>query len=231
MTDIVLNGFLRVWTLENGAAPATVPEYQGCFKPGDVTAPFGDVTRIECPDPNNYNQFVEVASVQGAQERVTTSLMGRYPKDLSDLLRLGRRRCRVDVHVHIGECRDPRDFNGGWEKKVVFPDGRITQYTTENFGALGSDESAQVNESADLSARELYEIVRTSFTELAGATVVREIPTIDVCDTANCGGDCGDESDGCQVVLATQIGTSTTPGTLPAVLFTQDGGLTWSSTS
>ena len=228
MTDIVRSDFLRVWTIEGGAAPGNSPVYQGCFKPGDFTQSFGDVTRIECPDPDQYGAFVEVGEVPGQVERPTMTLMGRYPMDVSDLLRLARKGCRIDVHVHVGKCRDPRDFNGGWEKKVIFPASRITNYGTENFGALASDERNPVNESADISAREVYELARVSFAEKAGSTVAREIIAIRVCDTPNCGEDCGDESNGCQKIFAVQIGSgATTPGTVPSVVWSDDGGATW----
>src|SRR3990167_46273 len=231
MSDITRNDFVRIWTIENGAGPSNAPEYQGCFKLGDPAWGFGDVTKIECPDPNQYGKFVEVGEIPGEMERPTFSLMGRYPMSVSDLLRLARKGCGLDVHAHVGQCRDQRDFNAGWEKKLVFPAARITSFGLENFSALASDERAAVNETADLSAREFYELARLSFAEKAGGTVARQIISIDVCDTPNCGGDCGAASDGCQRVFATQIGASATPGTLPSVVYSDDGGDTWASTS
>src|SRR3989304_6264855 len=100
--EITVAGESRVWVAEEGAGPGNVFTYQGCMKIGDTSWPQGDLTRIECPSPDRYNEFVEVAAVQGAQERVSTQLMGRYPRDLSTLLELTRRRCRFDAHVPVG---------------------------------------------------------------------------------------------------------------------------------
>lgn len=226
MPEIDLSGFSRVWSIENLAGPGHTPMYQGLMKIGDPSWGRGDVTRVEIPSDNAYDEFEQVAEVKGETDNPAFTLMGRYPMDLSTLLSLTRRGCPVDVQAHLGKCRDPRSFNGGWEKVVVFERARITNYGIENFGALGSDERAPTNETADLSARDWYEVVRLTFEELGAATVTREIISIDVCDRVQCG-DCGVTSDGCQNVLATQIGAGATPGVPPAVLYSNDGGATW----
>lgn len=227
MPEVNLSGYSRVWIIENGASPANIPAYQGLMKLGDPTMPRGDVTRVEIPDPNRYDEFIEVAEVKGQTERTTTSLVGRYPVDVSTLLRLTRRGCAFDLQGHLGKCRNPSDFNGGWEKVLMFERARITQWAAENIGALGSDERNPTNETSELSAKDLYEVVRLTFEEQAAATVTREIISIDVCDRASCG-DCGVGSDGCQIVLATQIGSGASPGTPPAVIYTSTGGTVWS---
>jgi len=224
--EITVAGESRVWVAEEGAGPGNVFTYQGCMKIGDTSWPQGDLTRIECPSPDRYNEFVEVAAVQGAQERVSTQLMGRYPRDLSTLLELTRRRCRFDVHVHVGRCKDPQDFVTGWDKIKVYRDARVTEWSDENAGAIESGEQNPVNETAEVSAKDLYEIVTLGFSEQAAATVVREVTNIVVCDSVSCGG-CEDPSIGCQKVFAIELGFGATPGTTPAVIYTKDGGLNW----
>lgn len=216
----------RVWVIEGDAGPLNSPQYMACLKMGDPSWGLGDVEKIECPDPSTPGKFIEVDQIQGAVERVTASLMGRYPLDTSDLLRLARKACTLQVLAHVGACRDMRDFNTGWEKILAFPKARLTSYGIENLGALSSDENAATNETVDVSASEMYEINQINFEELAAATVVREIVSIDVCDNAACGGDCGPDSDGCQKVLAVMLGTGATPGTLPSVIYSSDGGST-----
>lgn len=222
MPEIDLSGYSRVWLIENMAAPGHTPQYQGLMKIGDPSWGRGDVTRVEIPSDENYDEFEEAAEVKGETERPTFSLMGRYPMQLSTLLRLTRQGCPMDVQAHLGKCTNPKDFNGGWEKVAVYERSRITNYAIENFGALGSDERSATNETGDLSARDWYELVRLTFAERAGATVTREIISIDVCDRVQCG-DCGDTSDGCQKVLATQVASGSTPGTAPAVIYSSDG--------
>lgn len=228
MAELQLSGFSRVWIIESGAQPGNNPLYQGLMKIGDPSWAQGDVERVEIPDPARYDEFLEAAEIKGQVERPTVSIMGRMPMALSEMLKLTRRSCPFDIQAHVGKCRIPTDFNGGWEKVVIFPRSRITNYAVENFGALGSDEKTATNETADVSSQDIYEVVRLTFSEQAGATVTREIISIDVCDSVQCG-DCGLPSDGCQKILATMIGAGATPGAAPAVVYSGNNGTTWAS--
>ena len=227
-SEVTLAGDSRVWLFEDGFGPGKSEEYQGLMKLGDPTFNFGDITRVEAPDPNRYNAFRQVAAVQGGRENPTLSLMGRYPADVSKLLQLGRRGCQFGVHAHLGKCKDPQNFEEGWEKILVFPGSRETSYSGENFGALGSDEQNPANETAEITAEDMYEVLRLGFSELAETEVAREIAAITVCDAVECG-DCDSPSDGCQKVFAVMYGTGATPGTLPSLVYSEDGGLTWAS--
>lgn len=227
---ILKSGESRVWIIENGASPGNAPEYMGIMKTGDPSWSFGDVTPIKVPDPNRYNGFIEAASIRGAQERVTSSLNGRYPLTISTLLRLARKQCRIDVQIAWGQCRNPQDYVNGWEKLVVLKDVLIPTYNGENWGALGDDEQNPANENVDISAADMFEIVKLTFKEHASTLTTREVTAIITCDSVNCG-DCGDASDGCDRVFATMIGTGATPGTKPLLLYTKDGGSNWGSTT
>lgn len=229
--DIVQSGYSRPWLIKGGAGPAGELVYLACAKAGDPSWGQGDVTKIECPDPDQRDAFIEVAEIQGAQERVTTSLMMRYGFDASLLLDMIRSRCGFDFQVHIGKCTNPREYGPtGWQKIQVYPLSRFTSYSLENLGAIESGERNPTNEMVDISAKLMYEILRISFAEQAASTVVREIVSIDVCDSIACAdGECGPASNGCQKVFAVMLGTGATPGTLPAVLYSKDGGATWAS--
>lgn len=224
--EVTVAGESRVWLAEFGAGPGHSYVYQGCMKIGDTSWPQGDITRIECPSPDRFNEFVEVAAVQGAQERVSTELMGRYPRDLSNLLELTRRRCRFDIQVHVGKCHNPQDFVGGWDKIKVYRDARVTEYSDENAGALESGDQNPTNETGAISAKDLYEIVPIAFAEKAKTEVVREVVAAVICDSVSCG-DCENPSKGCEKAFFLMGGTGATPGTRPAVVFTGDGGITW----
>jgi photosystem II stability/assembly factor-like uncharacterized protein len=230
MPEITQSGFSRVWLILNGANPANVPSYQGLMKIGDPTAAKGSITRVEIPDPGRYDNFLEVAGIKGKVERPKFPLTGRYPMDVSTLLKLANQGCPLDVQVHLGKCNDPRDFNKGWQKIMIFENARITDYKLSNFGALGSDDRKLTDEEASLESKNQYEVAPLSFEEEATVAVTREIISIDVCDQVGCG-DCGIQSDGCQKVLATQLGVGSTPGAPAGVIYSTDGGATWGSTN
>lgn len=230
MADKVRSDYSRVWMIEGRAAPHHVPEYVGRAKFGDSSYPFGDVESGEMPSETAYGGFDEVIDIPGAEERPTGSIQARYEMTASALLRVAKRRCALDLQGHIGKCSNPRDFNKGWEKVRFYENLRFTSWGDENFGALQSDERAIVNENLEFSAQEITEMGRKTFSERAGATVTREIISIDVCDSAQCG-DCGDESDGCQKIIAVQTGSGASPGTSPMAIFSGDGGGVWAARS
>lgn len=225
-TDIVRSAYSRVFLIEGRARVDHAPSYESCLRMTGVTRNFGDITRIECPDPANYGKFIEVASIRGASERATTSLEGRLASALkSALLRLANKGCAVDVQLHIGECTDPSDFDT-YTKAFVLENVSITSYSTEDLGALQSDDNAAVNETVEISAESFYEVLPLSFSSQAAALVAAEIVDVTFCDNASCG-ECETESDGCQKVFAietTEVGSPTSP---PNVIFTIDGGSTW----
>ena len=228
--DTMKAGESRVWHFPDGPGPGKTKEFLGRAKIGDPTYNFGDVEPIQAPDPLRYNEFENIDEIQGARENPTASIMARYPRaDLSTLLAAGRKRCKVGVQAHMGKCQNPQDFNHGWDKIVFFPDAKYTSWSAENFGALASDEQAASNETGELSASDLYEGKRLTFGEQCESEISREIIAVRVCDQAECG-DCDEPSDGCSKVFAVQLGAGATPGNLPSVVYSSDGGVTCAST-
>lgn len=227
--SITIAGNIRLWTVENGVHPMRAPRYEAIARLDSPNWNFGEKTRVEVPDPSNYNRFVEAGTVPGGVTRPTFNIIGRYPKALSEALRLGRKQCRIDTYALVGECRNPQDFSEGWEKVLFFPSGQISSWAGDGFGATQSDENAPANETLALTAREIYEFGQMAFSHLAADLTVREALTIDVCDKESCGDCDGDASDGCQKVLVTMAGVGATPGTKPKLLYSQDGGSTFGS--
>jgi hypothetical protein len=223
------SGESRVWLFADGYGPGKSKLYLGWARIGDPTYGFGDVDSVEVPDADSYNKFDKVSEIQGAEENPTASIISRYARlDVSELLKAGKKRCPVGVQAHIGLCSNPQDFNRGWDKIVNFVQARFTSWSAENFGALDSDEMNPTNETGELSARDMYEIKKIKFTEICAARGNREFISVDVCDDLTCG-ECGVPSDGCQKVLAVMLGTGATPGTLPSVVYSDDGGTTCDS--
>jgi hypothetical protein len=219
-------GFSRVFLIEGRARADHEPSYESCLMAGGVSQGFGDVEKIECPDPNRYGEFIEVGQIQGTIERATMTLSGRFAADLeSTLLKLAKRRCSVDVQVHFGQCTDPSDFNE-FTKALIIEDARLTNYDTEDLGTLSSDGSAVVGESTDISAKEIYEALQLSFAERAGDVVTNEVIDGVGCDRISCG-DCDDESVGCQKWYFLTLSAGGSPGTPADVVFSIDGGANW----
>jgi len=221
-------GFSRVFLIEGRARPDHEPGYKSCLMAGSPSQSFGEPERIECPDPDRYGNFIEVGSVEGAIERGALPLSGRYASDLaSDLLRIAKKRCDVDVQVHFGACSDPRAFNI-FTKAVIVEKARLTNWGADDLGALGSDANAAINENADVSFDELYEVLPMTFTEKAKSVVTNPLIDVVICDAASCG-ECDDESDGCQKIYAISLSSAGSPGTPPDVIFSLDKGQNWAA--
>jgi len=216
----------RVFLIEGGARPDHTPSYKSCLRMMAVSRGYGDIERIECPDPYKYGGFVEKAQIKGASERPTTSLEGRYPQDmLSDLMKLARQGCAFDVQLHTGSCTDPSAFNE-YDKALILESAFLTNYSTEDLGALASGDNAVINETSDLSATDAYEVVPLSVANRTPVLVVDEVLDVIVCDNVSCG-ECETESNGCDKIYAITAYSSGSPNTLGDFVNSVDGGATW----
>ena len=216
----------RVWLIDGGARADHTPAFQSCLKAMAASQSFGDIEKIECPDPDEFGEFNEIGVIQGAEDRETSSLVGRYPiNSISDLLRIAKKRCSFDFHVNFGECENPKNFND-FQKKLIREDTYATNYSTDDMGALSSDENAVVNETADTSSKTIYEVLPLALTKRADDVI--DNPAIDVviCDRPSCAG-CSDESNGCEIIFVLADSTAGSPGTAPDIIWSIDGGRTW----
>jgi photosystem II stability/assembly factor-like uncharacterized protein len=221
-------GLSRVFLIENGVRADREADYHSCMRADAIEQAYGDVEKIECPDPNRANEFIEVGEVQSAEERPTTQLVGRYPaKEASTLKRLADLKCDNDVHLNIDICNDVSVFNQ-FDKKLIFENSRITNYATDPLGALSSDERAVVNETADISMKEWYEVLGLEFARRADTIITNEVLDVVICDNISCGS-CEDPSDGCQKIFAITLAAGGSPGTPADIVYSLDKGQTWNA--
>ena len=219
-------GSSRVFIIEGRARADHVPVYRSCLRAGAQDLSAGDVSNIECPDPDKYNSWIPVGQIQGQLGRPTSDLQGRYALDEeSYLLRITKARCAIDVQVHYGECASPSDFNT-FTKIKVYPNALLSNHSTDEEGSLGSDGQGEINETSALSAEDVYEILPLKFAERGGAAVVNPIVDVVICDTVSCG-DCDEESDGCEKIYAVDDGLTGSPGTQPDLVWSLDKGATF----
>lgn len=220
------NDFSRVFLLAGRAGPATTPEYMGLWRAGAPTNNRGDVTLVRIPNPNEYGRFDVVGKILGTPGNPELPIMARYTQDKSRLLELAVGDCDHDLQVHMGECKNPQDFNRGWNKILVLEAGHITSWRTGDLGALDPGERAITNEEVPFSGENMYEIVQLALARKADTEITQEVIAVAICDAPSCGL-CGLPSNGCQVVFAVEKSTSASPGIYARVVWTKNGGLTW----
>lgn len=227
MTDTQTTGFSRMFAIPNRAAPTRAPIYENLWKAGALSVGQGDSTRIWEPDPDRYGAFRAVGKFRGEPDSPELPITGRLRlSEISELLKLANLGCDIDVQVHFGECKNPRDFNHGWSKVLVFEGAAITDYTTDELGALEPGDQAVVNEMATLSGEAVYEVKQLVFAQQAASLIVNAIADVKFCDSVSCGA-CGITSDGCQVVFAVAVSAAGSPGLPGELIYSQDGGSTW----
>jgi photosystem II stability/assembly factor-like uncharacterized protein len=219
-------GNSRVFLIDGRARPDHQPLYQSSVKAGGISQGYGDIEKIEVPDPNNFDKFLEVGTIRGAKDRATVTLTGRYARDIkSELLKIANQECFVDVQINFGACTDPSAYNV-FNKKIILQNATVTNWGSDDLGALESGERGQIDETLDISATDVYEIVQVAFGEKGGGVVTNEVVDVVTCDTASCG-DCEEDSDGCSKVFAvtkTAGGSASTPAD---IVFTLNSGTTW----
>lgn len=220
----------RLWLIDGRAGPANSPTYESRSAAGAATAPFGTPTTVRAPDPTSYGAFITIDQIPGETGDPTLETTGYYdPSSVSKFLEIGRGGCQADLQVHMGDCQDPQDFNGGWSKVIVLKGARPTQWGTDALGALEPGNRSAVIETVPWQGETIYELVRLTFAEGAASILDLEVIAIEVCDAKTCG-ECGLSTSGCDHVLATALAGAASPGILAQVIYSSDGGSTWADT-
>lgn len=230
-TRVQKSAYSRLFIIENMAGPTSVPRYQGLAKAGALSWPQGDVTPIRVPSSDRYGEFDTIDQVRGDRGQPQVTISGRYGTDLSDLFRLAKGGCPVDLQIHMGLCQDPRDFNAGWDKILIIEEAYPTQYSTTDLGALEPGQNAMVDEEVPFTGTDAYEVKKLAAAELGQTEIVMEVVGVAICDRFTCGGACGTASSGCDRVFAIQKATTGSPGLPAELVYSANGGTTLSQTN
>lgn len=199
--------------------------YQSCLKVDALSKSFGDVTAVYCPSDDTYNEFVEIASIKGADSRATSTLSSVLPIDRESVLeRLANLGCSFSLQVHYGQCTRPNSFTQ-FDSAIVFKDVKLTSYDLTTLTARTPDERAVVEESSAISIGDYYRIFDISLANVAEAEITAIIVPFGVVniDSKSCGDNCNVKSNGCDIWIAGVYND------LDRIyyLLTYDGGITW----
>lgn len=219
----VFTGEGRIFINVNGSGCGASYGFYNCMKLDGLDKSLGDVESVYCPDPNNYDQFIEVATIKGTDSRWTSTLSGKLPlAEYSPLEELLQQGCEFDIQVHFGRCSRPDDFYT-FDSALIIQGARLTSYALSTVTAISPDERAAIDETAAISAASVYRIFAPSVANVGTVqAALGEIYGLTLADAKQCGGACNTRSDGCQVWIATQnLDTD--------FLYSINGGITWST--
>lgn len=218
--DIARNDLSRAFMFTQGMnICCPVPHYFPCLGVDSLTQDFGDITRIECPDPYNYGKFIEVAQVPGEIGRLTTTLTTRLSRtEISMFRSLAVQGCPFDLHLHFGLCSRPNDFNT-FDKMMIFEDVFVTSYGTDPLVALNSADRDAIEETIDISVGNFYEVVPLEYSRRNPTITAGALIDSTWADVQSCGAYCDLPSTGCEWAAAIDA--------LGNVVWTEDTGLDW----
>lgn len=222
---LALTGLGRVFVNASGRNAGSRYKYHSCMKIDGIDKSLGDVTPIYCPDPDRYDEFIEVATIKGADGRATSTLTGYLPMDsVGALEEIYNQKCGFDMQVHYGQCARPNDFNQ-YASAIILRDVKLTSYAWTPLTARTPDERASIDETAAISIGDFYRIYPVSEaivkpSQITGTSFVFGIVNVSV---QSCGDNCTDKDDGNQ----TWIGGQITAADNLMFLVTRDNGSSW----
>jgi hypothetical protein len=222
-----LTGLGRVFI--NSKGPGNKYLYHSCMKIDGIDKSLGDVTPIYCPDPIEYDKFIEVATVKGADGRATSTLTAYLPiNTISPLEEIYNQGCSFDLQVHYGTCTKPDAFNE-FESAIVLTDVRFTSYGLSTLTARTPDERAVVDETAAISIGNFYRILPIKETRLPVIFLPTNAYSFGIVNVSSksCGDNCDTRSTGCDTWVTGVINASDTI----SFVYTTDGGVTWTPVS
>lgn len=216
-------GKSRVFIIQDRARADHDLLYASHAKLTGVSRTHGEITAVEIPDPDNYDEYLEVDEISGQDSRYTATLIAKFPASIRSLLQhLERCKEPFDIRLQFGDCENPSDPNS-FSKGEILEHVRVTSYGTDDFGSLQGDEGAEIRETLSISFKNFYDFVRMSYFTKAATITTAEVKDIFVKQSSRCFG----ASCGCNVAFAVTAKAGGSPGTSPDIVFTIDGGTTW----
>jgi hypothetical protein len=187
----------------------------------------GGVNPIWVHDPRRQGQYRLVGRSITAPDLASATLIMREKHGVipRQLTKIG---CLFNLYEVTGACNDLSDFLSGWSDYVLIYSGCLV--TKKDLGKRTSwDADDPMEDAMDLTISDVYPIGSLSFGENAATLVDREVTGISYGSRQSCGS-CGPEDDGTMRIYAcTKSSGSGSPGLMAELIYTLNGGGTWSS--
>ena len=232
--EIVQQRHIRAFSQRGGAKPNNVIRYAGADEQyamfGDVANPRrGSITPIREHDLYTRNAYRLIGRTQASPDLQTvTATFKRKHGGVSwvtdDLT------CPNNFYELAGDCGQPDSFLYGWSDFVAVYSNALATATTHK-GRKSDVEDAAMMDDVELTLASYYEIGGLSFGENAQTLVEREVVDTVYASFVECG-NCGLNNDGTSRLYAvTKSSGAGSPGIPAEVVWTIDGGASYSQTN
>lgn len=218
----------RAFIQYNGARPNNPTDFYGVSAPymiiQGVNIPInGAITNQWVPSRNLLGKY-EIARRTIAPPAIAAATMNVLEKR-GTLNRFLTQDCTLTAYLNFGACADLSNFLSGWTDKVkIFGEGIVGSINNGNQGDWNAENL--IIGQVPLSLKRIYEIGKMGFGRVADSDILTEIVDIAYGGVARCG-DCGGQNDGTQWMYAVEKRISSSAGDAADVLYSVDGGLTW----
>lgn len=176
--NIVINDQTRLFIgIPDSDCCGAIFSYHSCVNVGDISKANATQTKLYCPDPDKYNEFVVVTTISGEDADGSLSLSTNYNLNTSALEKMYKKGCYFPLQVHIGSCTNPSDFSQ-FEKAIILTDALVTNYTLSNLTALNPSARGVVTESIDITFADILTVTAPNFA-LDLETALTDGPIID----------------------------------------------------
>src|SRR5262245_46138778 len=189
----------------------------------------GSIDPIYVPDPRKPDRYRLVSRSISAPDLPTVSLIfleawGGIPRVLT------APKCAFNLYEVHSKCGDLADFYRGWDAyMLIYSQFKLTG-TVDLGTRMAMDSDDPLKDSTDATGVAIYPVGAISFETEADTNVVVEVIDVVYGQQVNCG-NCGAENDGSRMIYAltrANVGSPSAPGQL---VYSLDGGVTWTNAS
>lgn len=219
----------RIFYQPGGPFPGNAPRYAGKETQymilDTVTRPLRNIEPIRVPSPDRNEAYQNVGRKISAPDFPTANLRVLESRDTLPF-QLGPLDCPFNLYLPVGKCKNPSDFAAGWESIVEIVSW--AEATSVDEGArLQWEEDTQVEDNIAITLEVKYAIGALSFGAEAAGEISREVVDVTYGGGVQCG-DCGPNDNGAQRIYAvTKSSGAASPGLPAEVIYSTDGGVTW----
>lgn len=162
--SVMLNSYFRAFIQEGYDSEYEYTEDAGIQVAG-ISENFGDVTYIYGASDIKTNEYVITAQIRGADGVPTTTINAYLPENgRSQLLRLAKKKCKFNMHLHSGKCNNPTDFND-FDYGLFFKNVVITGYSTTDLVSRSPDSRSVIDLTFNITMESVIEVFRPQWLE------------------------------------------------------------------
>src|SRR3989304_2646131 len=233
--ETIMQRHVRNYIQYGGPTPANVAQYAG------QAAQYLKVEGVGLPDgsggvepswkhdprrPGKYRLVSRMITPPDLAEAtlVLTERHGAIPRQLQKM------HGAFNLYENIGDCKDLSDFIAGWSDYVLVYSGALIDGNKDLGNRSSWDTDDELEDSLPLKLSDVYPVGALSFGEQAATNITLEVIDVVYGSHEQCG-DCGPTDDGTQRIYAITESSGSTPGTAPRLIYSTDGGATWTQGS